>query len=282
MASYTTAATKKEKQEYDALAAAKPVEQASQHQAAYDAALDKLLNREKFTYDAASDPLYEQYEQRYTQQGKLAMQDTIGKAAAMTGGYGNSYAQMAGQQTYNQYMGALADKIPELYALAQQQHASETADIQSQVSLLGGLIDRDHQLYREEVNDWNADLSRQYTEYTNAEAADLNDYNAQLQQASIDAQNEANRIAAAKANTMSVDDYYSFMDRMELVAEDGEDALSKELDVAIQNGLISSDTAKAIMSRFFGNAAGGSNTSGGWRDEHRTDMSELARRKQKK
>lgn len=250
MASYTTAATKKEKQEYEALAAAKPVEQASQHQAAYDAALDKLLNREKFTYDANNDPLFEQYEQRYTQQGKLAMQDTMGQAAAMTGGYGNSYAQMAGQQTYNQYMGALADKIPELYALAQQQHASETADIQNRLSLLGGLVDRDHQLYREKVSDWNADLSRQYTEYANAEVADLNDYNARLQQDSIAAQNEANRIAAAKANTMSIDDYMTMIGEVEAAAENGNQALEKTLDALGEAGFINESVWAALYKKY--------------------------------
>ena len=55
--------------------------------------LDRIMNREDFSYDLNGDALYQRYKDRYTQQGKLAMEDTMGKAAALTGGYGNSYAQ---------------------------------------------------------------------------------------------------------------------------------------------------------------------------------------------
>ena len=61
-------------------------------------AMQKVLNRDKFQYDLNGDALYQQYKDRYIQQGKQAMMDTMGQAAALTGGYGNSYAQKAGQQ----------------------------------------------------------------------------------------------------------------------------------------------------------------------------------------
>lgn len=44
--------------------------------------------------------------------------DTMGQAAALTGGYGNSYAQSAGNQTYQQYLTALNDQVPSLYQQA--------------------------------------------------------------------------------------------------------------------------------------------------------------------
>ena len=40
----------------------------------------------------------------------MLSQDTIGSAAALTGGYGNSYAQNAGNQAYNQYLLGLFDQ----------------------------------------------------------------------------------------------------------------------------------------------------------------------------
>ena len=52
-------------------------------------ALYKINNREKFAYDLNGDALYQQYKDRYTQMGKQAMRDTMGQAAALTGGYGN-------------------------------------------------------------------------------------------------------------------------------------------------------------------------------------------------
>ena len=60
-------------------------------QSAEDAA-DKYLNREKFQYDVNEDALYHQYKDLYTMQGQQAMVDTMGQAATLTGGYGNSYA----------------------------------------------------------------------------------------------------------------------------------------------------------------------------------------------
>ena len=47
-------------------------------------ALYKINNREKFAYDLNGDALYQQYKDQYMNLGKLAMQDTIGQASAMT------------------------------------------------------------------------------------------------------------------------------------------------------------------------------------------------------
>ena len=52
-------------------------------------AIDKIANREKFSYDLNGDALCQQYKEQSINQGRLAMQDTIGKASAMNGGYGN-------------------------------------------------------------------------------------------------------------------------------------------------------------------------------------------------
>ena len=83
-----------------------------------DEALQAYLNREDFQYDLNGDALYQQYKDRYMDLGKKAMQDTMGQASALTGGYGSSYAQNVGQQAYNSYMQQLGDVVPELYKLA--------------------------------------------------------------------------------------------------------------------------------------------------------------------
>ena len=81
----------------------------------YDDARNNAVN---FKYDVNGDALYQQYKDQYLTQGKLAMQDAMGQAAAMTGGYGNSYAASVGQQAYQGYVQQLNDKVPELYQLA--------------------------------------------------------------------------------------------------------------------------------------------------------------------
>ena len=101
-----------------------------------DELFGQIMNREPFSYDLNGDALYQQYKDKYMSQGKLAMQDTMGQAAALTGGYGNSYAQTVGQQAYNQYLGGLNDIVPELYALARDRYDAEGNALLNQYSLL--------------------------------------------------------------------------------------------------------------------------------------------------
>ena len=44
---------------------------------------DQIRNRKKFSYDMGTDPLYQQYREQYQRLGRLAMQDTMGQAAAL-------------------------------------------------------------------------------------------------------------------------------------------------------------------------------------------------------
>lgn len=90
-----------------------------------DDAWNKYLNREKFTYDLEADPFYQQYKKQYQNMGRLAMEDTVGRAAALSGGYNNSYAQTAGQQTYQSYLDQLNNVMPELYSAAYNRYQAE-------------------------------------------------------------------------------------------------------------------------------------------------------------
>ena len=57
-----------------------------------------------FSYDPSRDEMFRRYARLYQRQGQTAMEDTLGQAAGLTGGYDSSYAQQAGQQEYNRYM----------------------------------------------------------------------------------------------------------------------------------------------------------------------------------
>ncbi len=140
--------------------ASKPGEYQSAWQAQLNDTLQKILNREKFSYDLNGDMLYQQYKDQYTTQGKLAMMDTMGQAAAMTGGYGNSYAQTAGQQAYQGYLQQLNDKVPELYQLALNQYNAEGDDMYNQASLMAQMENQDYGRYRDTVSDYYTELDR--------------------------------------------------------------------------------------------------------------------------
>lgn len=86
---------------------------------------EKWVGRETFSYDPQKDPAYNLYKEQYLEQGRLAMEDAQGRAAALTGGYGNSYAETAGQQAYQSYVQKLAAVLPELYKSAYDRYESE-------------------------------------------------------------------------------------------------------------------------------------------------------------
>ena len=125
-----------------------------------DDALNKILNREKFSYDLNGDALYQQYKDQYTLQGQQAMMDTMGQAAALTGGYGNSYAQTVGQQTYQGYMQQLNDKIPELYQLALDQYNREGEDLYNQYALHADRENKEYSRYQDQLNEYYNELQR--------------------------------------------------------------------------------------------------------------------------
>ena len=148
--------------------AAKPGAYQSQWQTSLNETLDKILNREKFNYDLNGDALYQQYKDQYVMQGQKAMMDTMGQAQAMTGGYGNSYAQTAGQQTYQGYLQQLNDKVPELYQLALSKYQMEGDALMNQYGLMADQEDKDYGRYRDSVSDWQSEVDRLQSQY-NAE-----------------------------------------------------------------------------------------------------------------
>ena len=135
----------------------KPGAYQSQWQTQLDDAINKILNREKFSYDLNGDALYQQYKDKYIKQGKLAMGDAIGQASAMTGGYGNSYAQSVGQQAYNAQLENLNDIVPELYQMALDKYNMEGQDLYNQYAMLGERENADYGRYRDSMADWQND-----------------------------------------------------------------------------------------------------------------------------
>lgn len=122
--------------------------------------MGQILAGQNFKYDFNEDAMYQQYKDAYARQAKLASQDVMGQAAAMTGGYGNSYAASVGNQAYQAEIGKINDVIPELYQLALDRHNME----QNQLM----------QKYSAYADDYN----RQYTKHLNKLSAlgDVADY----------------------------------------------------------------------------------------------------------
>ena len=141
---------------------------------------NRIANRKPFSYDIGTDPVYQQYREQYQRQGRLAMQDTMGQAAALTGGYGSTYGEQVGQQAYNAYLQNLNDVVPDLYNAAYNRYRDEGTDLYNQYGLLSDRENQAYSRYRDTVNDYYSDLSDARSAYDSAYSRDYNQWSDQL------------------------------------------------------------------------------------------------------
>ena len=180
------------------------------YNATYDQQLndiyEKYMNRDKFTYDINSDALYQQYKEQYQNLGKKAMQDTMGQAAALTGGYGSTYSEAVGQQQYNAYLQQLNDIVPDLYGQAYNAYTEEGNQMLQNYNMLSDL------------------RNQEYNKYSD----DYNRYLQALQNAREDAETAYNR------------GYNDYLNSMNIYLQDQERAYS-EAETLLSNGIMPSD-----------------------------------------
>ena len=141
----------------DAQAAQRPGGYTSAWEEQLEAVLDQLLSRESFSYDINEDALYQQLRDQYVRQGQLAMMDTLGRGAALTGGYGNSYALTAGQQAYQGHLQDLAALAPELRQDAYEAYRQQGQDLLDRYALMQEAESGDYAKYRQAMDAWLAE-----------------------------------------------------------------------------------------------------------------------------
>lgn len=156
--------------------AAKPLDYQSKYGSLAEEAANAWANRDKFTYDLNGDALYQQYKDKYIQQGRMAMQDTIGQASAMTGGYGNSYAATAGNQAYQASLQNLNDIVPQLYQMAYDQYNQEGQDMLNRYNLYNDMENQEYSRYRDTVSDWTSQRDYLANAYNNERTYDRSVY----------------------------------------------------------------------------------------------------------
>ena len=157
----------------------KPDEFESKYEGQISDILDNILNRPKFSYtaeDMTNDDLYKMYRDQYMRQGNLAMRDTMGNAAALTGGYGNTYASAAGQQAYDNYVSMLNDKALDFYDRAYQRYNDEGQNLYNQMNVVTGLDNTDYQRHRDTVSDYYNDLNYYNGRYNQEYGYDYGQY----------------------------------------------------------------------------------------------------------
>ena len=127
------------------------------------ASRSRLADWDSFSYDPEEDPLWAQYQNAYTRGGQRAMQDTLGQMAARTGGLASSYAGTAAQQSYNNYMSQMADKLPELQQAAYQRYLGDYGRAKD-------LYELDNNWMQTALGQYNSDRSLAYQQARDAVA----------------------------------------------------------------------------------------------------------------
>lgn len=129
---------------------------------------EQIYSRAPFSYDPTGDALYQQYKNQYTALGRQAMQDTMGQAAALTGGYGSSYAETAGQQAYRASLSELDNILPELYKLAYSRYTDEGSALRDRYDMLSAREAEDYARWQDAYARWMDDYDRARDDYNTA------------------------------------------------------------------------------------------------------------------
>lgn len=185
----------------------KPGDYSGKYTRQAEALLGQIISRKPFSYDANSDPLYQIYKDRYIMGGQRAMENAMGQAAQLTGGYGNTYAQTVGQQQYQQYMEGLNDKVPELAQQAYTRYQGEGDRLRQSYQLLQSADEAAYGRWADGYNRWSNETQQAQSAYESAYDRDYSRYNDQRnydQQQSHSARQYAYQTAMSVIQTSNV------------------------------------------------------------------------------
>lgn len=157
--------------------------------------LGQINNRPGFQYDPSTDPLWQNIRSQYIHNGQRAMEDTMGQAAGLTGGYGSTYAQGAGQQAYNEYLLGLNGELATAYDRARTAYDADTADLYNRYNLALGAAQDEYNRGRDALAD-----ERYAQEYADDQA--YREW--QMRQAELDRQDQLNKQSQNMAYEMAM------------------------------------------------------------------------------
>lgn len=133
--------------------------------------LSAIENHAPFEYDMNTDTLFQNALQSAMGKGQLAMQDTMGQASALTGGYGSSYAQAVGNQAYNGFIQEAYDNLPDYYNLALNAYDREMQQLYNQLDMYSTQdqieYDRLSNAYSANMQNASSMYDREYNDYWN-------------------------------------------------------------------------------------------------------------------
>ena len=209
-----------------------------------DALLAQINSRPAFSYDQNTDPTFQQYKDQYTAGGNKAMRDTMGNGAALTGGYGNSYATTAGSQAYDAFMEQLNNKGLELRQNALNEYNQQTEDLYNQLNAAMSVEDRAYQQYLDQYNQYRDRLNLGLDQ-ANAVANQWNSDRDYEYKVGRDAAEDAYRNATLKLDQDRLD-WQKETDKRDYDYKVGQDEIANQIAMAkaLSSGKSSSGSTK--------------------------------------
>jgi hypothetical protein len=239
----------------------RPQSYTSKYQPMLDDIMNKIQNPGEFKYEFNGDNLFKNYADLFTQKGKQASMDTMGQAAALTGGYGNSYAQAAGNQAYQQYLLSLYDRGMDLRDRAYQGYRDNLGDLKDQYGMLQGADETDYGRYRDTVADWTNEEQQAYNRMQDAQNFDYTQYQNDLNYWTGLAQVENAAWTTEQQRQEAIRQYNQnyAMDTILRIAANGQ---MPSADLLRAAGLSEAD-ARALMAQIQPSGGGGGGNGGG-------------------
>lgn len=181
--------------------------------------LNDILNEKEFSYtgsDLMNDDLYKMYSEMYEKNARKAMNNAMGEAASLTGGYGSTYSQAAGQQAYDDTMSNMNEIALTLADKAYEKYLNDRSNRYNKLSAVNTQEQTDYGKYRDEVGDWQTDRDYYAGRYDTTYGQDYQKYQDEVAQveylanlyASLYGQDSANELNAWNANR-AADEYES-------------------------------------------------------------------------
>lgn len=127
--------------------------------------LDRILNREDFSWNKETDPQWSSYKKSYLREGDRATANALAKASAASGGRPSSHAVNAATQAGDYYATKLNDVIPTLYQQAYERYLDEYNMKLKDLNTVNQQEQLDYAKYLDRLGQFNTDRGFAYQNY---------------------------------------------------------------------------------------------------------------------
>lgn len=127
--------------------------------------LDRILNREDFSWSKETDPQWSSYKKSYLREGDRATANALAQASTASGGRPSSYAVNAATQAGDYYATKLNDVIPTLYQQAYERYLDEYNMKLKDLNAVNQQEQLDYAKYLDRLGQFNTDRGFAYQNY---------------------------------------------------------------------------------------------------------------------